>query len=811
MTTTGHTRFESIGELREVTRSGAGVDLQCRGGLVRIEVISDSVIRVRATWRDELAADESYAVVAAKRPKVAFKLTRTPAALTIATAALKLEIATKPLRLTFRDAAGRLLSADEGRRGMGFESAAIGREPGPVARFAMAPDEHFLGLGSKFGPLDRRGHAYTMWNTDAAPHVPNRDPIYSSFPVYMSLSAGSAAGQGGAPAQPPTGYARFFDNAGRSQFDFGVAEDDVFRYAAATGELNYYFIAGPTPTDILGRYADLTGRMPLPPQWALGHHQSRYSYFPQARVGEVARTIRQHHIPTDVIHIDIEYMDDYRVFTWDSECFPNPTALTKELHAAGFHTVTIVDPGVKNKLGYAVHDEGMDKNYFLRKADGRHFVGHVWPGASLFPDFTSPAVRKWWGDLHRGLLATGIDAIWNDMNEPALMGGGFGQSMDEDVIHDNGGHPKSHAELHNIYGMQMARATREGLQRLRPGERHFVLTRAAYPGAQRYTAIWLGDNSSWWEHLQSAMPKCLGMGMSGMPFVGVDIGGFFDDCQPELYARWVEMGAFLPFCRTHTCAGTRDQEPWSFGPGTLAIAKKYLGLRYRLMPYTYTMFHETAQTGLPIMRPLALAYPADAATYQVSDEYLWGQAFLVAPVYRENTTHRAVYLPAGKWVDYWTDAVHQGPAWLVAEAPLDVLPLYVRAGSIIPSGPDMEFFGQRPMNELTLDVYGGAAGDFTLYEDDGQSMAYEKGAWCNTALAYEESAGSARLTVNARAGRYKPAKRTIQARFHGQAAKPNRVTVNGKPAQFKCDPAAAIVTVQWPDAGKRVEVVVARP
>ncbi len=783
--------FQPIGNLLRWERYDGTFDLFCQGGRARIQVLTPELIRVRATADAEFGPDESWAVVETDWPTPAVNVEETARALSLVTERLRLEIGKQPLRLRFYDAQGCLLSADEETRGLGWQDGA------PVAHFVLPDNEHILGLGEKVGPLDKRDHKWEMWNTDAHPrHLPTMDPLYESFPVYLGL-------------RPGLGYARFFDNTWRSHFDFGYSEPGVFRYNAAGGELNYYFIYGPDPAAILARYTGLTGRMPMPPRWALGHQQCRWSYYPEAKVREVTEKLRAHRLPTDVIYLDIDYMDGYRVFTWDKERFPNPKKLIADLRAQGFRTITIIDPGVKQDEKYAVYKEGVKRGYFCKKPDGSLFVGPVWPGDAVFPDFTHPDVRRWWGDLHRMLLDVGVAGVWTDMNEPAVFGG-VGWTMDEDVLHYDHGHQTPHSKSHNVYGFLMARATREGLERLRPHERPFVITRAAYAGIQRYAAVWMGDNSSWWEHLWLAMPMCLSVGLAGQPFVGVDIGGFSDDCTPELYARWVQLGAFTPFCRTHAALGTRDQEPYAFGPEVERIARKYLELRYRLLPYTYTLFWEASQTGAPIMRPLAYAYPNDPATYEVSDQFLWGDAFLVAPIYQENVTHRAVYLPAGRWMDYWTEKVHEGPAWIVAEAPLDTLPLYVRAGSIVPTGPAMQHTDEKPLDPLTLEVYGGDDGHFTLYEDDGLTTAYQEGDWATTAMVYEETPASATLAIAARQGRYTPAPRQVVVRLHGWAKAPVFATLDGDRVEAAFDGATGVVTVSWADDGGAHQVVLER-
>ncbi|QMV42010.1 glycoside hydrolase family 31 protein [Cohnella cholangitidis] len=592
------------------------------------------------------------------------------------------------------------------------------------ATYEMPKESHFYGLGEKTGFLDKRGERYTNWNTDVyAPHVPEIEALYQSIPLLIHMHGEHS-------------YGLFLDNPGRSDFDMRSSET-TFSISCATGAYDIYFINGPRLKDVVSRYTVLTGRIDLPPKWAIGYHQSRYSYMNQQEVLELARSFRAKKIPCDVIYLDIHYMDEYRVFTFDPVRFPDPEGMMAELKSLGMRIIPIVDPGVKKDPKYKAYQEGVRDNHFVKKLEGDIVLGEVWPGISAFPDFTEDRTSEWWGDLHRYYTELGIQGIWNDMNEPALFN--ESKTMDLDAMHGNNGKPRTHEELHNLYGMLMSKATYEGLSRHLDGQRPFVLTRAGYSGIQRYAAVWTGDNRSFWEHMAMAMPMVLNMGLSGIPFAGPDIGGFAHHASGELLVRWTQMGAFFPYCRNHSAIGTVRQEPWSFGDKAEEIVRDYIGLRYRFMPYLYNLFREAATTGLPIMRPLLLEYPSDPKVTNLCDQFLLGKDLLIAPVYRPDTDHRSVYLPAGTWIDYWTGEVREGGRTILAHAPLEIMPMYVRAGAILAEGPLAQSADDVSEEPVTFHVYGAAASTgfesaYTLYEDDGVSFDYRQGSYSELSL-----------------------------------------------------------------------------
>ncbi|SEF62353.1 TIM-barrel domain-containing protein [Paenibacillus sp. UNC499MF] len=597
--------------------------------------------------------------------------------------------------------------------------------------YVMGTDSHFYGLGEKTSFLDKRGERYAMWNSDVfAPHVPEIEALYESIPMLIHMHQTGS-------------YGLFLDNPGRTDFDMRT-HPDLFTIQCTTGEYDLYFIFGPQPKDVVGRYTKLTGRISMPPKWSLGYHQSRYSYMNQQEVLELARTFRERNIPCDVIHLDIHYMDQYRVFTFDKDRFPDPEGMMAELKKLGMRIVPIVDPGVKKDPKYTIYREGIEHGYFCKKLEGELFIGDVWPGKSAFPDFTEDAVGKWWGEKHKFYVDLGITGIWNDMNEPAVFN--ESKTMDLDVIHGNNGDSKTHEELHNLYGMMMSKATYESLREQLDGERPFVLTRAGYSGVQRYAAVWTGDNRSFWEHMAMAIPMVLNLGLSGIPFTGPDIGGFAHHSTGQLLARWTQMGALFPFCRNHSVIDSVRQEPWSFGEETEAICRSYIELRYRWMPVLYTLFHEASRTGMPILRPLVLEYPHDPQVTNLSDQFLLGSSVLAAPVYRPDTEHRAVYIPEGEWIDYWTGEKHTGPKHILAHAPLHIMPMYIKAGAVLAEEPLKQHADEETAAALTWNVYASAGrAEGTVYEDDGITYGYEQGTYNVIRMSAEAADGGMKL------------------------------------------------------------------
>ncbi len=760
--------WTSAGDVLGHQQDGRTLTLHCRNALLQLTVLAADVLRVRLCPGEPEVGTDGLARRFAARPPYAVSRADAdwaPVPCTIRESQDELELRTerlvcritkRPCRLSFYDLSGQLIHAD--RAGLAWQGKR-------VARFAaLAAEEHLYGLGERAFPLDLRGRSYTLWNVDPQDFAPQRDPLYLSIPFCIGLRAGR-------------GYGLLYDNTYRARLDLGQAHPDEMAYVAEEGEASYYFIFGPAPATILQRYTALTGRMALPPLWALGYQQSRWSYYPEARVREIAQLLREHHIPCDVIYLDIHYMDGYRSFTWDRQRFPDPARMLAGLHAQGFKVVAAVDPHIKADPHYAVCADGLERGMFCTFPDGGVAGGPVWPGESYFPDFTSPRVRQWWGEQFDPLLQDGIDGFWNDMNEPTVIGP-QGDTLPGCVRHDWEGQGTDHREAHNVYGLLTVRATAEGLQCLCPDRRPFVLTRSGWAGVQRYAANWTGDNLSTWEHLRLTTPMVLNLGLSGLAFTGADVSGFDGDADGELTVRWTQLGVFQPFFRNHSSIWSHDQEPWAFGEPYLSLSRAAIELRYRLLPYLYTTTWQCTQTGTPIARPLLWAHPDDARTCTLDDQFLCGDALLVAPIGRPGQTSREVYLPAGEWFDFWTDERHAGPGTITAAAPLERIPVYVRAGTVLPTWPLLQHTSERPVDRLILHVYPGD-GESWLYEDDGQSMAYQSGEYRTMRFSCR-STGENGVTVTCDAqGPYRPPYSRWEWHVHGLPSRPTELLVDG--------------------------------
>ena len=515
----------------------------------------------------------------------------------------------------------------------------------------------------------------------------------------------------------------------------------------------------------------------------------------------IADNFRERSIPADVIWLDIHYMDGYNPFTWDQARFPDPARLASDLRKQGFRMVTIVDPHPKKQPGWSVYDSGLAGNHFVKNPDGSVLEANVWPsqadkeknpGPSVFPDFSRPSTRDWWGGLYKGLLDVGVAGIWNDMNEPALFVPPTG-TMPLDARHDNEGQPTDHREIHNVYGLTMTRSTFEGLSRLRPTERPFVLTRATYAGGQRYAALWPGDNVSTWTALQASIPMLSSLGLSGMPFVGSDIGGFADSATAELYTRWLQTGVFYPFMRTHTAFGTDDQEPWSYGAAHEIVNREAIELRYRLLPHIYNVMQQASETGLPAMRPLFLEFPSDGRTWDQDDQFMFGSDLVVAPVLRAGDRQRTVYLPAGTWYDFWTGRAYRGESEHSLPVTLRSIPIFVRGGAFIFQQPVVQHTGDMAGQPLRVSVYPAESSTSTLYEDDGATLQYKQGTFSKRKFTQtrerDQSSGRSRATIEVATpeGPYRPSARSLvlSVKWDREAAGVSVATAGGAAAALQ--------------------------
>lgn len=784
--------WHSVGDVSGAEFKPHMIMLQAGTARVQIIAVSDSVIRVRVSPNGVFPKDFSWAVISGANSPNGEITTREGGphrgpAIEARTPKVWIKIERSPLRIIFLDSRGTLLAEDEPHRPMAFDGSEF------RVWKSMAEDEHYYGLGDKSGPIDHRNSAYTMWNTDAYGWEEGTDPLYKDIPFFVALRKGRS-------------YGIFLDNPWRSNFDFGRAERDTYSFGAEGGELNYYFIYGPDPKQVIERFADLTGRAPLPPMWALGFQQSRYSYYPQSRVEEVARTFREKRIPCDVLYLDIDYQEKNRPFTIDKERFPDFAGMVHELDAMGFKLITITDLHIAMLPGYKPYDEGLAGNYFAHNPDGSVYSGVVWPGPSVFPDFTWAPARAWWGTLYKEFVEAGVRGFWNDMNEPSVFLRPDKTAPLEVVDRVDSGGTETQRAVHNVFGLENSRATYEGLRKLQGNVRPFVLTRATYAGGQRYAASWTGDNTSSWNHYRISIPTLLSLGISGVPFVGDDIGGFRGSPPMDLLTRWIELGSFNPIFRDHTEKESLDQEPWVGGSEHEAIRKRYIELRYRLLPYIYTITEESSRTGLPMMRPLFLEYPEAENLYTNDEEFLFGSDVLVAPEVWNFTTPYNVQFPPGAWYDYWSGRQLKDSTTVAPS--LDQLPMYVRAGAIIPQGPVIQSTADVPNGPLELRVYPGPACRGSVYLDDGNTFNYERGAFVRQDFSCTALQGSVGVRLTPAQGSYTPWWRQVELTIYG-ANPAARVTVGGKPigdVRFSGEQSTLTFTIPWDRAGTDVNV-----
>ena len=785
---------------RVVEKKSNGVVLETSSGSkVEVSFFDQNVVRVRFAPDGKFERDFSYAIqtIDRKVPEIKVLDQKDEIILTNFFGA-RVNIKKSLLLMTIFNVDGDVICEDDAAKPAMFDA-----QTGEIqtTKRRHGETETYYGFGEKaFAGMSRNGQYIVNWNTDTYAYPQGLDPIYQTIPFFYAVSNGKT-------------YGLFLNNTFRSYFDMGKTAPDRYTFGADGGELDYFVFTGGkerTPHQVLEDYANLTGKTPLPPLWALGNQQSRWSYSPESRVREIANGFRSRKIPADVIYLDIDYMNEYRVFTWNKERFPNPSKLVSDLAADGFKTVLIVDPGVKKDENYSVYTDGKKQGVFVKNPDGSELNMSVWAGNSAFPDFTDPKARAWFGAQYKKNTDEGVAGFWNDMNEPATFLNDKsaqppiyhhpGKTFPVDTPQAGDGFPAAHRRYHNVYGMQMARSTFEGLKKLQPEKRPFVLTRAGFAGVQRFSAIWTGDNVASWEHLQLSVPMLANLSVSGVPFVGADVGGFSGVPSGELYARWLQAAALTPFLRSHSETGIANKEPWEYGDDFTKINRASIELRYQFLPYLYTLFREHEETGMPVMRPLWFEYAGDTNTYLVDDEYLVGKDLLVAPVLKDNQRKRQVYFPKGDdWRDWQTGELYKGGTYVQIDAPLDKLLLFARVGAIIPNQPTIQHTGEMKNAPLILTVIAGSAPEKTetakVFQDAGEGFGYRQNDFRE--IRVEHKNGILRLTQT---GNFTAAQKIKFIESVGLDKKSSGVSIDGKKSNnFEFDAGKKRLRISLPD------------
>lgn len=752
------TSLTFIGNAKTVDHTPGMVTVHAENGSVRVELISKNIFRYRASQSGVFTEAVSYAIVNPPSGKPQYNFTEELESITLSTSRMKIIIAKNPVRVTVYDPQGNIMNQDEPAFGVTFDGKEV------RSYKTLFDDESFFGLGEKAHNLGRRNNQYTLWNSDTPAYKFGADPLYVSTPFFIGVRGGSA-------------YGIYFDNSYKSYFNFGASNNRFYWFGAEQGEMDYYYIAGPAIRDVVSTYTTMTGLMELPPMWALGFQQSRWSYYPESRVREIASEFRKRDIPCDVIYLDIHYMDGYRVFTWDKERFPDPQKLLADLKAQGFKVVTIIDPGVKADTNYAVAREGLAGDHFAKYPDGIPYQGEVWPSWSFFPDFTKKETRTWWGGYLGNLLKQGIAGFWNDMNEPAV----WGQVFPDIVMFNDEGKISSHKKIHNVYALKMAEATKDAIYQ-HSNNRHLVVTRAGFSGIQRYSSVWTGDNVSSWDHLRLALYMPLSMGLTGMSFTGSDVGGFIGTPTPDLFTRWLQLGAFTPFYRAHAEINSPDKEPWTYGEKHEKLNREAIKLRYRILPHLYNELYQSSVSGLPVMRAMFLEYQSDPETMkeQAFDQFMFGDQVLVAPVLYENDVKKQVYFPKGKWYGLHSGEVITSNGELITvQAPLEEIPYFLKEGGFFVTREPQQYVGEKKADELEVTVFPAVRSSYTLYQDDGITREYQKGNFSLTRFTADYDADALILNVRKEKGEFQSEVKTYLLKIAHMDDK-GSVQMNGK-------------------------------
>ena len=728
---------------------------------VRLTFYTADIVRVDVLPTLRTAMDSSFVIIQEPSKNVHFSVKETDSLISVYTSSLGVRFQKYPLRISFVDSAGTLLLAEPNTGGIAFNNRSR------TLRFILDADDHFYGTGERGTALDRRGQKYLNYNTQVG--------NYNTPLATMNLNAPIIT--------TPNGYALYIDNTYRGEFDFGVSDSSLFSYSAEGGELSYYFIAAATMEEQLKKYTWLTGRQPLPPRWAFGFIQSKNRYENEPEARSIVQTLREKDIPCDAIVLDLKWFEHMGDISWNESLWPEHKKMVTDFLLQGMKTILITEPYI---IQHSKNFIEADTNGYLAKdSTGKTYLMEKWWSCnytcnSSLLDITNPRAQQWWWSKHPDAFASNVAGIWTDLGEP--------ERHPEAMNHFLG----SAVKIHNIYNLLWAKTIYEGFTKLRPNERVFNLSRSGFAGVQRYGVMpWSGDVYRSFEMLEVQVPILLGMGMSGIAYQNSDIGGYSRvPATPELYVRWMQFGMFCPIARAHGAGETVNgfpTEPWKYGAEAEIICREFIRLRYRLLPYIYTAAHNNYETGIPFARPLFWLDAHDEQLVNESSSYMWGDAFLVSPVVKAGQTKKNIYFPKGTWINYWTDEVITGGKSVTVSAPLDVMPLFVKEGSIIPMAQLMTYSDERPMDTLTLHVYPNMSGEvsYTLYEDDGKTRDYQIGKYSTTTFTQRSLNKNGVATLSLTAGESqgtfegKLHERTYIFEVHSISQKPKRVSGNG--------------------------------
>ncbi len=721
---------------------------------VRFTFYSSDIVRVDFLPTYSTQTESSLVIIQQADNSLQLSSLSTDSTIGIQSTSLKIVCSKRPLRISFYTLSNKLLLSEPVSGGLGTNGDKR------IARFNLSTNEHFYGTGERGTQLDKRGLAFDSYNVAIGGYTNALPNMNANIPFLASSD----------------GYGLYFDNTYRGSYDLGKSNSSIFTYTADGGELTYYFIAGETIQEQLEKYTWLTGRQPIPPKWALGFIQSKYGYRNETEARSMIQTMRQKQIPCDAIILDLYWFQHMGDISWNASAFPNPFGMMSDFLNQGIKTIVITEPYI---IEPSSNYSAAASNGYLGKfsQNGSPFVLTNWWSCNCnayLLDLTNPAAQQWWWSKHPPFFGNEMAGIWTDLGEP--------ERHPDSMYHHLGKTPK----VHNVFNYLWAKTVYEGFNQFRPNQRFFNLTRSGFAGIQRYgISIWSGDVGRGFGGLAVQLPMMLNMGMSGIAYHNSDIGGFCcGTTTPELYVRWLQYGTFCSITRAHGV--DQPTEPWGYGSEAEAISKKYIELRYQLLPYIYTMAYRNHQTGLPLARPLFFDYPDDANLSNISSSYLWGSSLLVSPVVQAGQTSKNIYLPNDEWIDFWSDVSVRGGQTITTQTPLEKMPIYVKAGSILPMQFVMNYTDEVPLDTLRLACYPSRnkTGNFTLYEDDGKTLEYQSGSFAETEFTQHLSVVGAEtsfvMNIGKTEGTYtgKPASRFYLLEIHRMKSNPDQVQAN---------------------------------